>query len=108
MGLTLRRTDHILYVNLEQRGQEMYTAEIYKRDGRTKQGERLVLKEDFTASLESITLTLDHMYPRKRGYRVEIRDTYVTRTNSMTGKTYRERYDTPRACSPASDLYWSM
>ena len=86
----------------------MYTAEIYKRDGRTKQGERLVLKEDFTASLESIKLTLDHMYPRTRGYRVEIHDTFVTRTNSHTGREYRERYDTPRSCSPASDLYWSM
>ena len=28
----------------------MYTAEIYKQDGRTKQGERLVLKEDFSQS----------------------------------------------------------
>jgi len=86
----------------------MYTAEIYKQDGRTKQGERLVLKEDFAASLESITLTLDHWYPRKRGYRVDIRETWVTRVNSMTGREYRERYDTPRSCSPASDLYWSM
>jgi hypothetical protein len=86
----------------------MYTAEIYKRDGRTKQGERLVLKEDFTASLESIKLTLDHRYPRTRGYRVEIHDTWVTRVNSHTGREYRERYDTPRSCSPASELYWSM
>lgn len=31
----------------------------------------------------------------------------VERTNLMTGKTYMEERDTPRCCSPASELYWS-
>lgn len=32
----------------------------------------------------------------------------VERTNIMTGKKYMEASDTPRCCSPASELYWSM
>ena len=32
----------------------------------------------------------------------------VRRTNIMTGKTYWESVNTPRACSPSSELYWSM
>jgi len=86
----------------------MYTVEVYKQDGRTRAGERLVLKQDYNTSRRGLEGNLARVYPESRGYRVEIRDTYVTRTNSMTGKTYQERYDTPLACSPASDLYWSM
>jgi len=26
----------------------------------------------------------------------------------MTGKTYKERYDTPYFCSPSSETFWSM
>ena len=32
----------------------------------------------------------------------------VERTNLMSGRTYLEDEDTPRSCSPASELYWSM
>ena len=32
----------------------------------------------------------------------------VERTNAMTGQKYWEKVNTPRSCSPASDLYWSM
>jgi hypothetical protein len=32
----------------------------------------------------------------------------VKRVNAMTGKTYWEADDTPRCCSPSSELYWSM
>lgn len=32
----------------------------------------------------------------------------VERVNLMTQKTYLEPKDTPRCCSPASELYWSM
>lgn len=32
----------------------------------------------------------------------------VQRTNAMTGAVYWERANTPRSCSPASELYWSM
>ena len=32
----------------------------------------------------------------------------VTRTNLMSGKEYTESVNTPLACSPASETYWSM
>lgn len=32
----------------------------------------------------------------------------VEKTNLMTGKKYMEEEGTPRCCSPASELYWSM
>jgi hypothetical protein len=32
----------------------------------------------------------------------------VTRVNLMTGAEYRESVNTPLACSPASETYWSM
>jgi len=84
----------------------MYTLEVYKRDGRVKSGERLVKKEDVDVprgDAQGIAEALE-----MKGFRVELRDTWVTRTNSQTGREYQERYDTPRSCSPASDLYWSM
>jgi hypothetical protein len=34
--------------------------------------------------------------------------TMIEKTNLMTGKKYMEASDTPRCCSPASELYWSM
>jgi hypothetical protein len=87
----------------------MYTAEIYKQDGRTRAGERLVLKEDYnTDNLSMLEHSIKHAWRKSDGYRYEIHETWVTRVNSHTGREYRERYDTPRSCSPASDLYWSM
>jgi hypothetical protein len=32
----------------------------------------------------------------------------VMKTNLMTGKQYMESVNTPLACSPASETYWSM
>jgi hypothetical protein len=34
-------------------------------------------------------------------------DTTVERTNYMTGKTFMEDVNTPYACSPSSETYWS-
>jgi hypothetical protein len=54
---------------------------------------------------------------RKSGYSVSelsIIDTkyykpqMVTRTNLMTGQEYQEDVNTPRSCSPSSELFWSM
>jgi hypothetical protein len=44
----------------------------------------------------------------KLGFIVEPHETWVTKRNMMTGKTYKERYDTPYFCSPASETFWSM
>jgi hypothetical protein len=86
-----------------------YTVEVYKKDARTKAGERLVDKVDLTCHLLSVLeFNCDVKYPASKGYRYEIHETYVTRNNMMSGAKYYERYDTPRYCSPSSEAYWSM
>ena len=81
-----------------------YTVEMYKLDKRRKEGMKLVLKEDF---VDVPMATLERMYPLRPGYVVFIKETYVERKNFMTGEVYKERYDTPWTCSPASETYWS-
>jgi hypothetical protein len=84
-----------------------YTLEIYKSDKRTKEGRRLIAKQDF----EPVTKDyIDAVVKAKikLGFIVEVFETFVTKTNLMGGKEFRERYDTPHFCSPASESYWSM
>jgi hypothetical protein len=87
----------------------MYTVEIYKLDRRTKKGERLVSKVDYdTDNLSMLEHTVKHTYRASQGFRYEIHETYVKRTNLMGGAEFTERYDTPYYCSPSSESYWSM
>jgi hypothetical protein len=87
----------------------MYTVEIYKRDARTKKGERLVSKVDYdTDNLSMLEHTVKHTYRASQGFRYEIHETYVKKQNLMGGAEFTERYDTPYYCSPASESYWSM
>ena len=87
----------------------MYTVEIYKRDARTKKGERLVSKTDHEVTEQSmLEHTVKHTYRASQGYRYEIHETFVTKHNLMGGAEFVERYDTPHFCSPASESYWSM
>ncbi len=87
----------------------MYTVEIYKKDARTKAGERLVSKKDYdTDNLSMLEHTVKHTYRTSQGFRYEIHETMVKRVNMMGGSEYWERYDTPRYCSPSSEAYWSM
>ena len=87
----------------------MYTVEIYKLDKRTKKGERLVSKTDYEVTEQSmLEHTVKHTYRASQGYRYEIHETMVTKTNLMGGKEFTERYDTPYYCSPSSESYWSM
>jgi hypothetical protein len=87
----------------------MYTVEVYKKDARTKKGERLVSKTDYkTDNLSMLEHTVKHTYRESQGYRYEIHETYVTRKNLMSGKEFEERYDRPYYCSPSSETYWSM
>lgn len=86
----------------------MYTVEIYKRDRRSKSGERLVLKQDYaTDNLSVLEHSVKHTWLKSQGYRYEIHETWVTRRNLMTGVEFQERYDVPWTCSPASETYWS-
>lgn len=84
-----------------------YTLVIYKADKRTKEGRRLVQVVDFAESTKDYIEAVAEG-KRKLGFIVEVFETYVTRTNMMTGRQYQERYDTPRFCSPSSESYWSM
>jgi hypothetical protein len=87
----------------------MYTVEIYKKDKRYKGGERLESKIDYnTDNLSMLEHSVKNTYRQLHGFRYEIHETYVTRTNLMGGAEYKERYDTPRYCSPSSEAYWSM
>jgi hypothetical protein len=84
-----------------------YTLELYKSDKRTKEGRRLYAKQDFAPSTKDYINTVADA-KRKLGFVVEVFETYVTEKNLMTGKTFKERYDTPYFCSPSSESFWSM
>jgi hypothetical protein len=84
-----------------------YTLEIYKSDKRTKEGRRLVDTLDFAPVTKDYIDSVAEA-KIKLGFIVEVFETFVTKTNLMGGKEFRERYDTPHFCSPASESYWSM
>lgn len=84
-----------------------YTLEIYKQDKRTKEGRRLYTKQDFAPSTKDYISAVAES-KRKLGFIVEVFETYVTRKNTMSGRDFQERYDTPYFCSPSSESYWSM
>jgi hypothetical protein len=79
-------------------------------DRRVKEGQRLVGKYDYDradkAAMEREIAALFPTYRKSDGYIFNVVETYREVTNMMTGKTILERYDTPYACSVASDAYW--
>ena len=83
-----------------------YTLEIYKADRRVKEGRRLYAKQDFARTKDYINAVADAK--RGLGFIVEVFETFVTQKNMMSGREFRERYDTPYFCSPASESFWSM
>jgi hypothetical protein len=87
-----------------------YTVELFKKDGRTKAGEKLVEKLDMKEGIskETISDRISKKFPETKGYRFEIFETYVTKKNLLNGQEFQERYDTPYYCSPSSETYWSM
>lgn len=94
----------------------MYTLEIYKIDRRCAYGMRFVGKYDYECkSKEDMEGQIrdrpeaSALYPTyKKGYIFKVVETYVTKTNLMSGAKFQERYDTPHFCSPSSESYWSM
>ena len=87
----------------------MYTVIVYKKDARTKSGERQVLYKDYdTTNLSMLEHTVKHTWRASAGFRYEIHETMVTKRNLMGGGEFTERFDTPHYCSPASESYWSM
>jgi hypothetical protein len=86
----------------------MLTVEVYKQDRRVKAGERRVQTVDHsTQDRGAVDAVYAAKYPKHKGYRYEIHDTLVTRRSALDGTLFQERYDTPYACSPSSEAYWS-
>ena len=87
-----------------------YTVEVYQADRRFKSGEHMVNKRDLGhVTREQAEAWGPALYASDRGrsYRFEVHETWVTRTNLMSGMPVKERYDQPWHCSVASDAYWS-
>lgn len=88
-----------------------YTLYIYKKDKRTKSGERLVsttvwpdMDKD---TMYRTTVELSPLYPAP-GYRFEYVPKMITVKNLMSGVEVQIDHDTPWCCNPASETYWSM
>jgi len=90
-----------------------HTMRIYKADRRCKTGERLVSttvwrnRDEAEMAREVRELQYD-AWPVSKGYRIEFLPTMKTVRNLITGAEVEIPHDTPRACDPSSELFWSM
>lgn len=89
-----------------------YTLYIYKRDRRCKAGERLFSTTVWPAmDKEGMDRTVVELYPlykATQGWRMEYVPSMKPVRNLMSGETVYIPHDTPRACDPSTELYWSM
>jgi hypothetical protein len=99
-----------------------YTLRIYKADkrltrvskygSRNKIGQRCVGTYQFVgrdeAGMEREVRELKALYAPKDGFSFEYFPTYKTVKSLMTGADVVIETETPRACDPSSELYWSM
>lgn len=92
---------------------QTHTMYIYKRDRRTKTGERLVSttvwqNRDAAEMAREVRELQYSLWPVGQGYRIEFVPTMKTVRNLMSGQEVQIAHDTPRSCDPSSELYWSM
>jgi len=86
-----------------------WTIEVYKKDRRFKTGETLIQKKEYKSKiLAEMRNEMRFLVKSNSALRYELHKTYVTRTNILDGTEFQERYDTPRVCSPSSELFWSF
>ena len=89
-----------------------YTMYIYKADRRCKTGERLfsttVITDRDDNGMRREVAELFDLYNPADGWRFEWLPQMKTVRNLMSGKDIQIPHDTPRACDPSSELYWSM
>ena len=86
---------------------------VYKKDRRTKSGERFVTSYRFSGmdrdgvarELNELTQVL---YPNAAGWRFDVQPATKIVKNLMTGADVEIDADTPRCCDPSSELYWTM
>lgn len=88
-----------------------YTLEIYTVDRRCKTGRKLLSKYEYFQvqdlwMQEEVRDLQFRLYPKQK-YILELHETWVLKTNLLTGNTFFERYDTPYYLSPSSETYWS-
>jgi hypothetical protein len=92
---------------------QSFTMYIYKADRRKKSGERLVSttvwqNRDEAEMKREVRELQYELWPVSKGFRIEFFPTMKTVRNLMSGKEIQIPHDTPRACDPSSELYWSM
>ena len=84
-----------------------YTRYIYKKDKRTKSGERLVsttvVKNLSVEQVEDMERVFDGL---ESLVRVEYVPSMMTVKSLMTGQEVQIASDTPWCCNPASETYW--
>ena len=89
-----------------------YTMYIYKQDNRTKSGERLVSttvwRDRDDNGMRREVANLFDVYSPDAGYRFDWVPAMMTVKNLMTGEDVQIPTDTPWACNPASETFWSM
>ena len=89
-----------------------YTIKIFKFDKRCKDGTKFVGRyqysdktfENMEAEIKDLTSKL---YPASK-FCFELHETWIVRKNFMTGKEYKEHFETAHCCSPSNETFWSM
>jgi hypothetical protein len=91
---------------------QQYTVYTYKQDRRYKTGERLVSTAVWCDHTQEGTEQDLREVARQAfsgpALRVEVVPTTKRVRNLMSGEMVEIPHDTPRACDPSSELYWSM
>ena len=89
-----------------------YTIKIFKFDKRCKDGELFKARYEYCDKTEDNMLAeiMDltaKLYPASK-FRFELHETWIVRKNFMTGKEYKEHFETAHCCSPSNETFWSM
>ena len=87
-----------------------WTFTIHKADRRTKTGYRLVEEFDrsFSCEEEALKWAMDMEADADEGYTVQYRKHWVLKHGFLSPhKPFWEKWNTPHACSAASETYWS-
>jgi hypothetical protein len=84
-----------------------YVELVYQKDRRFKSGEKLISRREVDESVMRFARQVSEANPDDK-WRLEYHPATKIVTNLMTGKLIEIDYDTPRACDPSSELYWSM
>ena len=79
----------------------MFTITVFKKDGRCKNGTKVISRKD----VEEFKMS-DYDYLNS-SYIVDVKPWKKVK-NLMTGAEFLIAPDTPRCCDPSTELYWSM